>query len=391
MITFEEAENIISKIDYNLDTEYYAIIDCEGKILAEDVFSDMDMPPFDKSAVDGYACRKEDIKNELTVIEIIQAGSIPQKEIGKNQCSQIMTGAPIPKNADAVLMVEDIEKIENNSIKYKHDFVKNNICYLGEDIKKNQQVLKKGTLISPQHIAVMAAVGYVKIKVAKTPIVGIISTGNEIIEPFAKPENSQIRNSNSYQLISQIKKIRATPNYFGIVEDTEEKTRAAIENAIKKCDILILTGGVSMGEYDFVPKVLEEIGFNIHFHKIAIKPGKPTLFAGFGNKFCFGLPGNPVSSFMLFELLVKPFIYKLQGYNYKEKILKFKLAKEFQRKRTERKEFVPITIDKENNVKVIEYHGSAHINSLIGADGVMEIEIGKSKLNARELVNIRLI
>jgi molybdopterin molybdotransferase len=391
MVSFEKALEIVINVDYNIKTEIVDIKKCLGKILAEDVFSDINMPPFDKSAVDGFACRNEDIANILDVIEVIQAGGVPKKVVGKNQCSQIMTGAPVPLGADVVLMVEDIESINEKKIRYKKDFVKQNICFFSEDIKENQLVIEKGTLIKASHIAVMATVGYVNVKVVKVPVVGILSTGNEIIEPYLKPEKSQIRNSNSYQLMAQIEKVGAIPNYLGIVEDTEEATYNAIQKAVETSDIILLTGGVSMGEFDLVPKILEKHGFEIHFHNIAIQPGKPTLFAQFNNKYCFGLPGNPVSSFVQFELLVKPLIYRLQGYNYKEKIFKFEYGSDFSRKRVDRKAIVPVYFDENGKVYPVDYHGSAHINSLTLADGLMEVEIGTSIIKKGDIVNVRQI
>jgi len=392
MITFEEAQKVISESKFNISTEIVDIKDCLGRFLAEDIFSDINMPPFDKSAVDGFACRKSDISNNLEIIEIIQAGSVPVKIVGTNQCSQIMTGAPIPQGADTVIMVEDTLEIDNKFVRSKFDSVKQNICFLGEDIKENQLVLEKGISINPAHIAVMATVGYVNVKVAKKPKVSILSTGNEIIEPYLKPQKSQIRNSNSYQLIAQIKQSNAIPFYSGIVDDNEKSTYEAIKKAIEVSDIILITGGVSMGKFDFVPKILAEIGFDIKFHKISIQPGKPTLFAEYNGKFCFGLPGNPVSTFAIYELLVKPLIFKLQGskLNNKNKRIKMQLGIDFNRKNDDRKSFLPVFINDKSEIIPVDYHGSAHINSLCLADGLAEIEIGIKFIHKGEFIDVRL-
>jgi len=391
MISFETAIQIISEINYISEIEIVDIKNCLGRVLAENVVSDINMPPFDKSAVDGYACRKDDIKNELTVIETIQAGYVPQKTISKNQCSKIMTGAIVPKGAEMVLMVEDIEKITENTIIYKSEKSKENICFFAEDFKENDLLLEKNNIITASHIGVMATVGYVNIKVYKQPKISIISTGNEIIEPNLKPELSQIRNSNGYQLIALCQKIGINPNYLGIVEDTEESTRIFLKKAMEKSDLIIFTGGVSMGDYDFVPKILKEFGFEIKFNHLSVQPGKRTLFANYENKFCIGLPGNPVSTFVQFELLAKILIYKMQANNYITKIFRLPLAENYFRKRQDVKSFVPVKIGFDGKVVPIDYHGSAHLNALAYADGFMEINIGIQKIEEGEIVNVRQI
>ncbi|MCK5170150.1 MAG: molybdopterin molybdotransferase MoeA, partial [Bacteroidales bacterium] len=313
MIRIEEAYKIVLQNAYQLETEKVIFTNSLGRILAEDVKSDIEMPPFDKSAVDGYACRREDLKNRLEIIEVIPAGKIPEKVIGKNQCANIMTGAPIPEGADCVVQVELTEEVDSKFVIINEIPNKGNISYQGEDVKVGTKVLDKGIKIGAQHIAVFAAVGYTEVLAYKQVKVGIISTGDELVEPQNKPALSQIRNSNGYQLVAQVKACDAIANYIGIAEDTPEDTFNKVSKALKENDIVLLTGGVSMGTFDFVPKVLEQAGVKILFDSIAVKPGKPTTFGMADNKFCFGLPGNPVSSFVQFDLLVKPLIYNLMG------------------------------------------------------------------------------
>ncbi len=391
MITFDEALEIVMKSAIKVETEEIPFQLSLGRKIAEDITSDIEMPPFDKSAVDGYACRSEDIWKNLEVIEVIPAGKAPEKEILENQCSKIMTGAPLPKGANAIMMVEDVEELSGNRIKYLKEKIKDNICYRGEDIKTGEVVLKSGTMIKPQHIAVMATAGctmplvYRKIKVA------VISTGDELVEPDIKPGLSQIRNSNAYQLLAQAENTGAETFYTGIALDTEESTRQTISKAFVNADIVLLTGGVSMGDFDYVPQILSEMGVEIKFKSIAVQPGRPTVFGTKGKQFIFGLPGNPVSSFVQFELLVRPLIYKMSGCNYIPMNLKMAMGADYKRKRSDRLSVVPARIEHESELVPLEYHGSAHINSLTHAHCLIFVPIGQTILKKGELADVRLI
>ncbi|HRW62361.1 MAG TPA: molybdopterin molybdotransferase MoeA [Bacteroidales bacterium] len=389
MITIEQAYDIVINNAYSLPTEKINFTDSLGRILAEDVVSDIEMPPFDKSAMDGYACRRADLKNKLEIIEVIPAGKTPEKEIGQNQCANIMTGAPIPKGADCVVQVE-LTKVEGNFVIITDPPHRNNISYQGEDVKIGTKVLNKGIKIEAQHIAVFAAVGYTNVLVYKQPKVGIISTGDELVEPQNKPSVSQIRNSNGYQLIGQVKSCGAIANYIGIAEDTPEDTFDKVSKALQENDIVLLTGGVSMGSFDFVPQVLEQAGVQIMFDAIAVKPGKPTTFGMAGNKFCFGLPGNPVSSYMQFDLLVKPLIYRLMGQDYKPLDIRMPMGTEYKRKHADRKAYFPVIIGN-GEVFPVDYHGSAHIHALSSAHGIVNMEIGQTIIKKGEMVHVRQI
>jgi molybdopterin molybdotransferase len=391
MISFDEALNIVSGINVRLTTKNVDFRESCQRILAEDITSDIEMPPFDKSAVDGYACRKADMLNELDVIEVIPAGKAPVKEIRENQCAKIMTGAPVPKGADAVMMVEDVEELGGNKIKYHKEKIKENICFKGEDIKKGEVVIKQGTQIKPQHIAIMATAGCVMPRVYRKIKVAVISTGDELVEPDVKPAMSQIRNSNAYQLLAQTINAGAETEYIGIAMDTEESLRNIISKAFDYADIVLLTGGVSMGDFDYVPQILSELGVDLKFKSIAVQPGRPTLFGTRGAQFIFGLPGNPVSSFVQFELLVKPLIYKLSGCNYQPLILKIPIGVNYTRKRSDRLSIVPAMIQNNGEVRPLEYHGSAHINSLTEAHGLIFLPVGQTTLKKGDIVDVRLI
>ncbi len=390
MIPFEKAQEIVASHTIEISTEKVQFIDSLGRVLAEDITSDMDMPPFDKTAVDGYACRRCDLDKELEIIETISAGALANKVVGEGECSKIMTGAAVPGGADFVFMVEDALEI-NNKVKYTGSSRKDNIARKAEDISEGDVVLRKGRVIRPQDIAVMATVGAVQVEVCKKPKVGVISTGDELVEPTDVPGKGQIRNSNAYQLIAQVIRAGADAFYYGIARDSEEETFNLVAGAIDECDIVLLTGGVSMGDFDFVPKVLKLAGVEIIFDRVAVQPGKPTTFGIHSTGIVFGLPGNPVSSFVQFELFVRPLIARSLNSNWKADEHSYTLAKEYKRRRGERLAFVPVLLKPDNKVEAADYHGSAHINALPDAVGLMKIPIGILEIKKGELVNVRQI
>jgi len=391
MISFKEAQKIINDNIILLDTENVDIKSSLGRILAIDVISDINMPPFDKSAMDGYAIRKKDLYNELEVIETIKAGDIPFKKIEANQCSKIMTGAMIPESADSVIMVELTENTSTTKIKFTGKETNTNISYKAEDIKQGEIVLKRGTILRPQELAILATVGCIYPVVFKLPRIAIMSTGDEIVEPYLFPESGKIRNSNAYQLIGQVLKCGVTPDYLGIIEDTEEATYNKISDALKNYDVLLLTGGISMGDFDFVPNVMAKAGVQLLIQTIAMKPGKPTVFGRKDNTFVFCLPGNPVSSFAVFELLAKSFIKAMSGDNSGDKILKLKLKETYSQRVSDRLTWVPVRIDENNEVIPVSFHGSAHIYALCSAQGIMRIESVTTQINKGEIVYVRQI
>lgn len=391
MILFEEALEIIGKYAIPLASEKVKIEDCLGRVLFTDVFSDMDMPPFDKSAVDGYACRYADLGKELRVLEIIPAGKAPTKIVGAGECSKLMTGGMLPDGADTVIMVEDVEVTGPETIIFRASETASNYCNRAEDLHKGDKVLNKGTLIRPQEIAVLASVGNAYPEVYKQPGIGIISTGDELVEPSQIPALSQIRNSNAYQLLAQSQRANCTATYFGIAQDTEEATLSIIQEAAAVSDITILTGGISAGDFDFVPAVIQQAGFDIKFRSLAVQPGKPVIFATRGDKYLVALPGNPVSSFVQFEMLVKYLIRLITGNKSKELLLQLPFGAEFKRKKTSRKAFFPVVLSDDGTVIPVNYNGSAHIHSYIQADGIVAIEMGETEIRKGTIVDVRLV
>jgi molybdopterin molybdotransferase len=391
MISFEDALNTVLSQKFRLDNERVDLSGSLGRILAEDVFSDMDMPPFDKSAVDGFACMLKSGSTDtmtLQIIETIPAGTVPQKAILPGQCSRIMTGAMVPSGAGSVIMVEDSEIVGEQLVKVTPIPTGNNICYRGEDIRKGDLVLQRGIQITPARIAVLASVGAVTPLVAKLPRIAIISTGDELVEPARTPSLAQIRNSNAMQLEAQVRTVPANPAYYGIVTDEGPELRKIIDLALSENDVVLLTGGVSMGDYDFVPGVMQEAGIEILFKSIAIQPGKPTVFGRHNNTFIFGLPGNPVSSFVLFEIMVKPFLRRLMGCTAESVEFKLPMGVDFSRRKSARKSMIPVII-RDGAVYPVEYHGSAHINAYSVANGIMAMEIGTTIVKMGEQVYVR--
>jgi molybdopterin molybdotransferase len=391
MILFDQAFEIVLNSAFSTGTESVSFTDSLNRILASSVVSDIDMPPFDKSSVDGFACRKADLDSELEILETIAAGDTPTKTVSSIKCSRIMTGAPVPGGADCVIMVEDTELTNSGKVRFKGTFKKENIAIKGEDVKKGEIVLKPGRIIRPQDIAVMASVGYTSATVSKKPAVGIISSGSELVEPHKFPGISQIRNSNAFQLMAQVERSGASGKYYGIAKDDEEETYLIITSAISENDLVLITGGVSMGDFDFVPSVLERAGVRIQFARVAVQPGKPTTFGIHDKALVFGLPGNPVSSFIQFEMLVRPLINEMMGFKWRQLNIMLPMKEKFTRKYAERLAFIPVMITGEGSVQAVEFHGSAHISALPEADGIISLPIGITTIDKGELVSVRQI
>ena len=362
-----------------------------NRALAEDVVCDTDMPPFNKSVMDGFACRRADLRNELTVVETIPAGVMPEKTIGRNQCAKIMTGAVVPEGADCVIMIEHTEAVARNRIRFIGKDTDTNIAARGEDVKKGDVILRAGVLLKAQHIAVLASCGCARPLVTIAPRVGIIATGDELVEPDQKPTPYQIRNSNSLQLAAQVAGASAIPTNYGIVADTKEKISAVLKKAMAENDVVIISAGVSVGDYDLVRDILKENGVKILFESVAVKPGRPTVFGVSDKAFCFGLPGNPVSGFVMFELLVKPFLYKMMGHDFKPTSSRGQLEKTITRKAIERDSWLPVVLRENGKISALEYHGSAHINALCEADGFFCVPAGVTEIKEGTTVAVRQI
>jgi molybdopterin molybdotransferase len=391
MITFEEAFRIVTEAAFRTGKEEVKITDAAGRALAAPVRSDMDMPPWNKSAMDGYACRHQDLGSELTVIETVAAGVMPEKTVVPGTCSRIMTGAAVPQGADYVFMLEDTEEKEDGRVRFTGKPGNDNIAKAAEDCFAGQTVLKPGRYIKPQEIAVMAVVGATFVTVSCKARVGVISTGNELVEPEKVPAGAQIRNSNASQLMAQVARAGAEGRYYGIARDEEASIAELLTRALEENDVVLISGGVSFGDFDLVPRVMRSLGLTIHFDQVAMQPGKPLTFCTGEKKAVFGLPGNPVSTFVQFEVMVRPFIDRMAGVTVEEPKMLMPLAADYSRKRAERLAWVPFTVTPAGEAKPVEYHGSAHITALTGAWGFIAIPRGQSWIQKGEMVSVRQI
>lgn len=396
MISVDEALRIVLKKGKKLLPRKVRLENAAGLCLAENIKSDLNMPPFNRSAMDGYAVIAKDIKPpvDLDVIENIRAGYNPKKKVGRGQAAKIMTGSVVPKGADTVIKVEETKSLDNDrKVRILKETKKGaNIARKGEDVRFGKTVLSKGTRIRAQEVGILAAVGANYVKVHSTPDIGIISTGDELVDITRKPKPWQIRNSNSHSLAAQARQIVTDVDILGKVNDNKSEIRKLIQKGLKK-DILILSGGVSMGEYDLVGGVLLDLGVKIFFEKVALRPGKPTVFGMKGDKLIFALPGNPVSTFVTFELFVKPCIKKMMGFtSYGHPILQAELEKDIKIKK-KRREYRPALLRQEDSrwkVSLVDWHGSGDLFSITKANCLLIIRESVEKLNAGDMVEVML-
>ncbi|MGD2034538.1 MAG: molybdopterin molybdotransferase MoeA [Bacteroidales bacterium] len=391
MYTLHEALDILKKNNFTLPAEEVDLKKSVSRILCEDVYSDINIPPFDKSAMDGYACRSEDLSQSLEVIGTLYAGSNEIFRIGPGTCVKIMTGAPVPEGADTVIIQEDTTEEKNNRIRCGKAASKTNICKSGEDVKKGDLVLSSGTFLLPHHIAVLASAGKARVKVSGQPRISVLATGSELVEPDSKPGPAQIRNSNAYQIIAQLQSMNLTAKYQGIAVDDKESVKHILSGLLVSSDMVIVTGGASAGDHDHIPQIFRELDLKLQFTRLAIQPGKPVSFAKGKNKFCFGLSGNPVSSLLQFEILVKPFLFHIMGSMYSPSVVLSEIADPITRKKTGRLKFFPVRFNSSGQAEEIGFNGSAHIAGLINADGFGIFPKGCETLNAGDKIEILLI
>ncbi|MFD3155791.1 gephyrin-like molybdotransferase Glp [Haloimpatiens sp. FM7330] len=401
MISIDEALNIINKETKVLEPEEVDLMKSLNSVLAENIYSKDNLPPFNKSAMDGYAIKSEDTKEcndknkiKLTKKAIIKAGDYYEGELEKGQAIKIMTGAAVPKGANAVIKIEKIVEDKNQIIISEHVKEGNNIIKFGDEIKVGQLALEKGKIITPTEIGILASLGYSKVKVYRKPKISIVTTGNELMDINSKLEKGKVRNSNEYSLKALCIQLGSEVESLGVVTDDKEYLKQKIMKALDKSDIVISSGGVSVGDYDFVEDVLGEIGADVKITSIAIKPGKPTTFATVGDKLFFGLPGNPLSVLTTFEEFVKPTIEKMMGKDgFNKKYFKVIAADNFKLKQDRRK-YVYVEIKKKDEKYYAYEVGSQCSNYLMTrsrANGVMIIPEGVSSAKAGEVLDGRFM
>jgi molybdopterin molybdotransferase len=317
LIPVERAQEIVLANLPDRRTEEVLLENGLGRVLAQEIFADANVPPFRRSAMDGFALRAADIRHipaRLTLVGEVRAGSSPTRPVGPGEAMAIFTGAPVPEGADAVQMVEQTERSEEGRTVTILKPLKpgENITPAGHEAAAGERILESGRVIGAAELAVLATFGCSRVRVWSRPSVALLGTGDELVDVSQIPGPGQIRNSNRFSLTGQLANLGIRAEYLGTARDDEGHLRELISDGLNR-DVLILTGGVSMGDYDLVKGVLGKQGLTIHFTRVAMKPGKPTVFASRTGGLIFGLPGNPVSTFVSFENFVRPALGRLCG------------------------------------------------------------------------------
>jgi len=399
MISVEEAlKNILSSVS-PLGTEKIDILSALGRVIGEDIHSGRNIPPQDNSAMDGYAVRSVDTVGAsgekpvmLTVIEELPAGSVSQKTIGRGQAARIMTGAFIPEGADAVVPVEDTKKENDRVAIFASAQVGRDIRSAGEDVKLGDKVISRGEIITPAHIGMLASLGRSFILVHQKPLIAIVSSGDELAD-IDEPASLKIVASNSYSLAALVLECGAIPMQMGIArdqrEDLIEKFRAAM-----RADLILSSGGVSVGDFDLVKDVMKQEGNRMQFWQVAMKPGKPLAFGALEDVPAIGLPGNPVSSMVSFEQFARPAILKMMGHkNIFRKTIQARLIGDIS-KRPGKRYFIRAIVEQTAagySAKTTGEQGSGILTSMVRANGLITMPPEITEAKAGEFVTVQLL
>ncbi len=398
MIEVDDANNILNKHSFN-EITYVEIYNSYGKVLAEDIISTIDIPFFNKSDKDGYAVVDLDSKfsselNHYIIVGEVLAGDMRDLKIEKNECIYVATGAKVPRGTNYIIPIEYVEKFDNNKIRLirgingKEKEKETNIIRIGDDIKKNSKVLKKGTLITERNIGIIASLGIDKVKVYETPKVGIISTGNELHS--VNYENQRFSNPvsdvNSKTIFSIVKKANCQPIFIGCAKDDIDDLKNKISEALNYCDIIITSGGVSAGKRDYLPKVVSSMG-KIIFHKVKMRPGMPMLFGEINEKPIFCMPGNMVSCLTCCYVFLLPFLRRMAHIPFSKKIVRACLSEDVSSEYG-MTYFRPVKL--KGSMAYPTFKGSNLITSIAYADGLIEIKEDEILKNKGDMVDVWL-
>lgn len=325
-MTVEQARDLLLERVGVLDAQHVGVLDALGRVLARDMTSDIDVPPFDSSARDGFAVRAEELATasedapvELRVVERIAAGMAPTRAVGPGEAARIMTGAPVPTGADAIVMAEHATVLEGDGgegslVRLPHPAAPGeHVRRRGEEVRAGDVVLPAGEVLGPAAIGLLASTGSPTVPVYSRPRVAVIATGTELVEADERPGPGKIRNSNAYSVAAQVIAAGGVPLRLPIVPDDLEATRAALERAAREADFIVTTGGVSAGDHDCVKPVLEELG-ELAFCQVAMRPGSRQIMGSFRGVPFFGLPGSPAGAYLGFEMFVRPALRRMQGH-----------------------------------------------------------------------------
>ncbi len=395
MIAVDRALEIVLSRATPLPAEEIDFTEAPGRILREDAAADTDLPPFRRSAVDGFAVRASDtvtVPATLTLVGSVPAGTYPDFRIGPGEAASIMTGAPVPEGADAVSMVEMSREVSEGVVLTESVVPGQNVAAQGSEVRRGEVVLRSGTRLDAAAVAVAATVGKTRLRVGRRPTVSVAATGDELVHPSETPGPGQIRNSNGFSLLAQCRAVGIDALSLGVAEDSEASLAAFVRRGLET-DVLLLSGGVSMGRYDLVEKVLSELGVEILVDAVALKPGKPLVFGvGEGGKLVFGLPGNPVSTMVTFELFVRTALARLEGAaNPVREILKARLLEDVAN-RGPRRAYLPGWLgageDRDLAVKPIPTKGSADIVAFSKANALLIVPEELDRIEAGEPVSV---
>jgi molybdopterin molybdotransferase len=396
-----DAQKIVLNAAPVLGLEKVSILDALGRILGEDIVAERDNPPWDNSAMDGFAVRWEDINQEhtvqkpvtLSIIEDVPAGAMPTKAVGAGQAIRIMTGAPMPQGADTVLKVEDTEPTSDSVRVFKAEPKGANIRPQGEDVKKGDCIIAKGVRIRPSEAGMLAILAKSFVFVYQRPRVAILSTGDELADLDERYSEEKIINSNSYGLAAAVQEAGGVPLLLGIARDTPAALKDKISHGLN-ADMLVLSGGVSMGDYDFTKAVFREVGAEMNFWKLAIRPGQPLAFGKIQNKLAFGLPGNPVSSMVTFEQLVRPALLKMSGCRIYGRPVVQAVFQETFSKRGDRRHFLRGFLTREDGVFTVRTtgaQGSGILTSMVKANCLIDVPVTVERLKPGDEVTVQLL
>ncbi|PIU54987.1 MAG: hypothetical protein COS89_08575 [Deltaproteobacteria bacterium CG07_land_8_20_14_0_80_38_7] len=388
MISSKDALQIIMKKIRTFPVVKVSTHDSLNYVLARDLYSPLNIPPFNKSAMDGYVMAKGDKGSEFKVVGEIAAGQVYKKRILKGTVVKVMTGAAIPVNAEKVIMKEHVKHIGQDRIVIIKKDSRNNICIKGEDLKKGSRLFSKGENITSLILANIAAAGIDKVNVYKKPDIGIMRTGSELLELGEKYKDGKIYNSNGPLLKSLLSAYGVGKITLKTVKDSIPVLKQVFAGLIKNNDVVFITGGVSVGDYDYVNCLLDEMGCKISFNKVSIQPGKPFTFATYKQKLIFAFPGNPVSVFTTYYFFALPALYKMSGVDFSFTTSTCVFRGTFKRRRCDRELYLPVKFSGNKEVGAVKYNGSGDLFALSRADGFMVVPIGKKNIKNGEKVKI---
>lgn len=397
MLELEEAlERVLTAIE-PLSSETVSLTDAAERILAREIVAAIDLPHFDNSAMDGYAVRADDVAGAtadrpvtLRLMGEVPAGASTTLSVEPGACVRVFTGSLMPKGADSVVMQEDTRvdpQVAGRVVVLEPVKRWENVRFKGEDIKQGASLAKAGDRATPGRLALLAACGCPEVLVARRPSVSLLATGSELREPGDSLAPGQIYESNRVVIASLVSRAGAWPRVMPLVADDLERTQRALENAFDQSDVVVTSGGVSVGDYDFVKAAVERIGGELSFWRVAIKPGKPFVFGRRGSKLLFGLPGNPVSALVTFLLLVRPALLRLQGASEVHLPRHPGQLIESLANRGDRRHFVRVFVDPSGDVRSAGAQASHVLSSVARANGLVEIPPGSS-LPAGEIVPV---